>query len=202
MVESREHIFKDCAVKKDIWQWINCAWSIDLKRTRFIEWITWIFANNPTRQCRLIACAIWELWTDRNKWVHERKIKSGVALARFVKDYITELDGLENALPRPTLRQNSWKLLVDPLVRINVDVTYGKLKNKSCLGIVIRDFRGSVVGSRTVLNENVPSLFAVEALVCTQGMQLGLDMGATDLEIEIDALKIIRKLWMKIEDKS
>ncbi|MBA0783457.1 hypothetical protein Gotri_001166 [Gossypium trilobum] len=146
MVESREHIFKDYDAKKDIWQ---------------------LFANNPTRQCRLIACAIWALWIDKNKWVHERKRRSGVELARFVKDYITELDGLENALPRPTLRQNSWKPPVDPLVRINMDVTYRKLKNKSFSGIVIRDFRGSVVGSRTVRNENIPSLFAVEALAFT-----------------------------------
>ncbi|MBA0783456.1 hypothetical protein Gotri_001165, partial [Gossypium trilobum] len=38
----------------------------------------WLIANNPTRQCRFIACVIWALWTDRNKWVHKRKRRSRV----------------------------------------------------------------------------------------------------------------------------
>ncbi|PPD94125.1 hypothetical protein GOBAR_DD08862 [Gossypium barbadense] len=141
-----------------------------------MEWITWLFANNPTRQCRFIACVIWALWTDRNKWVHKRKRRSRVELDRLVKDYITELAGLENALPRPTLRQNSKKLPVDPLVRINVDVAY-KTGKQVLFRHSDKDFRGSIVGSKAVLNKNVPSLFAVEALACAQAMQLGLDMG-------------------------
>lgn len=80
------------------------------------------------------------------------------------------------------------------MVWINVDATYRKLEIRSCSGIVIRDWSGSVVGSRIVQNDNVPLLFAAEALACAQGMQLGLDLGLQNVEIEGDSVTVIKKL--------
>lgn len=80
------------------------------------------------------------------------------------------------------------------MVKINVDATHRKHDNRSCLGIVIRDLSGSVVGSRIVQNNNVPFLFAAEALAYAQGMQLRLDLSLKNVEIEGDSLTVIKKL--------
>ncbi|MBA0553809.1 hypothetical protein Golob_012958, partial [Gossypium lobatum] len=49
-------------------------------------------------------------------------------------------------------------------------------------GIVVRDPNGKVLGSRTVLNENAPLLFASKALACIKGLQLGSNLRVQDTE--------------------
>ncbi|MBA0832354.1 hypothetical protein Goarm_016752, partial [Gossypium armourianum] len=57
------------------------------------------------------------------------------------------------------------------------------------------------VCSKVVINENVPSVFVVEALAYIQSVHLGLDLGLMKVEIEGGALSIIRKLWREYDDK-
>ncbi|MBA0741898.1 hypothetical protein Gogos_015018, partial [Gossypium gossypioides] len=57
------------------------------------------------------------------------------------------------------------------------------------------------VCSKVVINENVPSVFVAEALAYIQSVYLGLDLGLMKVEIEGDALFIIRKLRREYDDK-
>ncbi|MBA0592483.1 hypothetical protein Gorai_009464 [Gossypium raimondii] len=36
------------------------------------KWLAYIFLNNSIYQCRIVACAIWAIWTAMNKAVYER----------------------------------------------------------------------------------------------------------------------------------
>ncbi|MBA0870524.1 hypothetical protein Goshw_013680 [Gossypium schwendimanii] len=77
-----------------------------------------------------------------------------------------------------------------------------KHENRSCSGVVIRDSKGRVLGSMSVLNKNIPTAFVVEALACVQGLQLDLDLGLSVVEVEGDALSIVKKLQREEEDRS
>lgn len=57
-----------------------------------------------------------------------------------------------------------WKPPKILFARINFDVAYNKNDNSSCSGLVVKNSNGRVSGSRSILNEYVPSVFATEAL--------------------------------------
>ncbi|KAK5825186.1 hypothetical protein PVK06_019993 [Gossypium arboreum] len=84
-----------------------------------------------------------------------------------------------------------WQPTENPFVKINFDAAYRKHESKSCSVIAIRDSMGRELSFRVELNDNVPLVFAVEAIAC---LQLGLDLGFTTVEIEGDALSIVKKI--------
>ncbi|MFQ6624071.1 hypothetical protein Gotur_003259 [Gossypium turneri] len=71
----------------------------------------------------------------------------------------------------------------------------------SCSGIVIRDLNSLVLGSKAVLNVNIPAMFLAEALTCVQMIQIGLDLGFTTMKVEGDALSVVKKLQTDVEDR-
>ncbi|MBA0869711.1 hypothetical protein Goshw_002149, partial [Gossypium schwendimanii] len=40
-------------------------------------------------------CAIWAIWTSRNRWIHKGRKKSGAETVKFIKQYIHELIELD-----------------------------------------------------------------------------------------------------------
>ncbi|MBA0754141.1 hypothetical protein Gogos_021720 [Gossypium gossypioides] len=95
-----------------------------------------------------------------------------------------------------------WKPPENSVVRINFDASLKRHENRSCSGMVIRNSEGAVLGSKMIINENIPSVFATEALACIQSLMLGLDLGLSKVEINGDALTVIRKLQGVSEDKN
>ncbi|MBA0582057.1 hypothetical protein Gorai_024209, partial [Gossypium raimondii] len=76
-----------------------------------------------------------------------------------------------------------WRLLEVSNLKINFDVAFNKQENTSCSRIMIRDSNGGVLGSKTVLNRNVPSAFATEALAWVQVVQMGLEIYLSTVEV-------------------
>ncbi|MBA0707358.1 hypothetical protein Golax_019408 [Gossypium laxum] len=95
-----------------------------------------------------------------------------------------------------------WRLLEGSNLKINFDVAFNKQENTSCSRIVIRNSNGGVLGSKTVLNRNVPSAFAAEALACAQVVQMGLEIYLSTVEVEGDSLPVINKSQSNGVDKS
>ncbi|MBA0701060.1 hypothetical protein Goari_022529 [Gossypium aridum] len=57
----------------------------------FLQWLTWVFLQSSTSQCKIFCCALWAIWGDRNDRVHKKESKSGKEIGRFVNSYILEL---------------------------------------------------------------------------------------------------------------
>ncbi|MBA0678037.1 hypothetical protein Goari_019403, partial [Gossypium aridum] len=95
-----------------------------------------------------------------------------------------------------------WRLLEGSNLKINFDLAFNKQENTSCSRIVIRDSNGGVLGSKTVLNRNVTSAFAAEALACAQVVQMGLEIYLSTVEVEGDSLSVINKSQSNGLDKS
>ncbi|MBA0686936.1 hypothetical protein Goari_014503, partial [Gossypium aridum] len=96
-------------------------------------------------------------------------------------------------LPGKGSKIERWRILEWLNLKINFDVTFNKQEKRSCSGIVIRDSNGEILGSKTVLNNNIPSVFAAKALTCVQTVQMSLKMGLSMVEVKGDALLVIRK---------
>ncbi|MBA0750864.1 hypothetical protein Gogos_002246 [Gossypium gossypioides] len=161
--ESLEHAFRDCQAVKEIWSMLDISWPTEMSCASYKQWMDWLFMNSSSDLCRTIICAIWVIWSDKNKQVHERKIRQNIDTTRW----------------RPPERS---------FVKINFDATFQGHLLKSCLRLEGRDSEGQIVGMRMILNDHVPSSFAGEVIACLQGVQMGLDLGFQRVILEGDSL--------------
>ncbi|KAH1072434.1 hypothetical protein J1N35_024762 [Gossypium stocksii] len=136
---------------------------------------------------------LWAIWTATNRWVHESKKITTLETADFVRNYLSELDGLKIVLPVKSMVEERWKPSKSPFVKINFDGAFKKDEHRSCSRIVGRGSEGKVLGSRVVQNVWVPSVFAAEAIACAQGLQMWLDLGVMAVEVESDASSVVKK---------
>ncbi|MBA0841185.1 hypothetical protein Goarm_003691, partial [Gossypium armourianum] len=58
-----------------------------------------------------------------------------------------------------------------------------------------------MLNCRTMVNNRVPTPFAVEALMCLQAVKAGLDLGFRRVVMEVDTLSIIKKVKSNDKDK-
>ncbi|KAH1064687.1 hypothetical protein J1N35_029674 [Gossypium stocksii] len=101
--------------------------------------------------------------------------------ANFIKNYLKELNNLSNKLPKRKEVIERWKMLKNPCVK---------------------DSRGQMIGSKIVINENIPLMFAAEALACIHSIQMGLYLGIKAVEVKGDSLTVVKKAEMNEEDRS
>lgn len=68
----------------------------------------WVFANGSNKQCRLFCFTLWLLWSFRNQLVHDRKLLTGLDLAKRVKKQIEEYEGVQAVKAPPNVNRNQW----------------------------------------------------------------------------------------------
>ncbi|KAA3464885.1 Ribonuclease H-like superfamily protein [Gossypium australe] len=81
--ETREHLFKVCPVAKEIWEKLEIVWPILEENMEFPEMLCRFFAENSLGICRKFVCALWGIWTARNKFMHEWDMRTAEALACY-----------------------------------------------------------------------------------------------------------------------
>lgn len=67
---------------------------------------------------------------------------------------------------------------------------------------MVRNKEARIICSKTVMNTNIPSVFAAEAVACVQALNLGVQLGLREVEVEGDSQSVIRKLQKKMNDSS
>ncbi|KAA3477311.1 Ribonuclease H-like superfamily protein [Gossypium australe] len=65
--ETMEHVFRDCPLVHDIWARLGIGWTLDQNQFQFKDWIKGIFENQSNHKVRTVMCALWAVWTARNK---------------------------------------------------------------------------------------------------------------------------------------
>lgn len=98
--------------------------------------------------------------------------------------------------PERSVNNVRWVAPICPRIKINFDAACNRQRRESCSGLVVRNEKAEVVCSRSVLHVNVPSAVAAEALACFQALDLGVQLGLKEVEVEGDSRPVIRKLQM------
>ncbi|KAK5846015.1 hypothetical protein PVK06_002281 [Gossypium arboreum] len=151
---------------------------------------------------RLIACAMWVIWTSRNRFIYEGKMKLGTQIADFVINYLKDLDGLNTHLLVRRIDTDRWAYPKGFKVKINFDTAFNRQRNESCSRLVVRNEGEEVICSRIVMQVNIPSVFAAEVMACLQALNLELHLRLREVEIEENSHSVILKLQADEEDRS
>ncbi|MBA0784408.1 hypothetical protein Gotri_006900 [Gossypium trilobum] len=141
----------------------------------------------------MFCCAIWAIWKDRNKKVHDRKIIIGKDTANFVSSYMEELKRLEENTCTKRKEDVSWKAPSSLVIKINFDSAFDGRRFRLVSGVAVRDERGAVFFTHTSFHKGVVSAFAAEALACQLAVSTGFDNGWIRVIIEGDSLTTVKK---------
>ncbi|KAA3477472.1 reverse transcriptase [Gossypium australe] len=140
-VETREHLFRDCPITKETWEKLDIAEPVPDESMGYNEWAGNFFENNLMNQCRKFVCALWGIWSFRNKLIHENETKTGTQIEEFVSNYLRELDGVKQPLPDRCAYTNRWEAPERTFWRINFDAAFNRQSRESCSGLVVRNER-------------------------------------------------------------
>ncbi|KAK5811142.1 hypothetical protein PVK06_026464 [Gossypium arboreum] len=72
----------------------------------------------------------------------------------------------------------------------------------SCTGLVAKDSSEHAIGIRTIRNDYIPLVGAIEALACIQAVNMGAEIRLRDLTVKGNARKICKKLQANKPDRS
>lgn len=127
--------------------------------------------------------------------MHEGKKRSRLEIANFACQYIKEYEAVQiEGSPVKQSNPTRWETPKDPFVKANFDAALRNRGHKSGTGIMIRDSRGQILGSKALINTNVPSTFAAEALACVQSLSWGKELGFQYITVEGNSLSVIKKV--------
>ncbi|XP_052491369.1 uncharacterized protein LOC128043148 [Gossypium raimondii] len=196
------HLFRYCHVTREVWRSLSFQCILRNHCEDFVQWITWAIEQLNLDQSRVFCCALSAIWGDRNKRIHEGKIRKGTEVANLIISYIKEIDSLEKRDLNRALEKKRWSPPQESFMKINFDGAYDKGKNQSGVGIVARDSNGTILFSYSEIHFGIPSAFAAEAIACRKGVQMGIRRGWRHLILEGDSLTIVKKCKSKSQDRS
>ncbi|KAA3466275.1 Ribonuclease H-like superfamily protein [Gossypium australe] len=118
--EDINHLFRECPVSLEIWKQLDLLEVLKNSDMMFKEWLAWAFEECSFRQCRLFCCSLWAIWDERNRGVHERVWRSVEETVKFIRNYILELDAVENVtlMKKAQVELKKWKPPSEQFVKI------------------------------------------------------------------------------------
>ncbi|MBA0739505.1 hypothetical protein Gogos_012770 [Gossypium gossypioides] len=201
-VANLEHGFRDRHFVAVVWDLLNIKWNGEEGRKNFQDWLFGLFYNSSEYTCRQIACTIWILWPERNKWVHDRVFASSLHIVSMISSYVAKLNEIVKKLPVVKVCLERWRPPYETFVKIDFGAAFHVLSSNSCSGIIIREGRSKTIAEKVTVNGNIVSVFAAEALACLQALSLGVDLGFQRVVVEGDSLSVIKKANSSGVDRS
>ncbi|PPR86664.1 hypothetical protein GOBAR_AA34031 [Gossypium barbadense] len=96
---------------------------------------------------------------------------------------------------------NSWKALESGFLKINFDAAFDKGKNISCSGVIVKNFKGDVFVSKSVIHDNISSGFAAEALACLQhAKRAAHNLASEGLKTRVNAYSVHESVTQVLTD--
>ncbi|MBA0819831.1 hypothetical protein Gohar_021515 [Gossypium harknessii] len=85
---------------------------------------------------------------------------------------------------------------------IQFDAAFDIRNSRLTSGLVVRDQKGVIKASKSILHSNVSPPFVAEACACLEATKLGIEMGLGSVTIMGDSKIVINKCQMTVPDKS
>ncbi|KAG4138004.1 hypothetical protein ERO13_D07G107400v2 [Gossypium hirsutum] len=161
-----EHIFRDCISTSCVWAELHVTWPSELTDVFFQDWLLYDFTVHSISISRSVVCTLWLIWHVRNRQVRENTIVQIQEIIYRVWSYLLEFNAVHAKLLRRLIGPKRWRPPEGSCLKVNFDAAFHAPMLMTCVGIVIKDNLGSVVGYTSIVTTQIPSAFAAEALAC------------------------------------
>nr|POE55393.1 putative ribonuclease h protein [Quercus suber] len=167
------------------------------KFSMFADLLELVFSLRDRTDVNLLCIIMWQIWNRRNSArvgdsiveYHHIRAKAEAFLLDFQSAQV-----LEQRLSTVYASAGRWRPPSPPLYKINFDGALFSDLGTAGLGVVIRDWRGQVVGA---LAERIPipkSAATVKALACRRALHFANEFRISEFVCEGDAEVIIKAL--------
>ncbi|XP_015383105.1 uncharacterized protein LOC107175839 [Citrus sinensis] len=154
----------------------------------------------------LVAC-FWSIWHARNLFLFEGKkadplvsmAKAEAVLDSYKRVKIPSSSHLESKI---TVKQQRWKPPPQGWIKINVNAATKIEKQVAGLGIVLRDFNGSVVAAAVKPSKFYGDIIFAEAEAIEWGLQVARFISMASIIVEIDSQGVSDLLNNKKSNRS
>ena len=205
--ETIVHAVFKCSLVKSIWE--SSAFLQDIGAgpdSSFMDMFVWLKSKLDTGSLLEAMALAWGAWSYRNSVVHNEpwnNIDVGVAgFLKLVLDYKGYATAVHQATSfTPIVSRACWCPPRVGRIKINTDVAV-LADGRVGLGVVARDWEGRIllIGVRWVRAHWKAALG--EAMAARYGLQLAIEHGYGEIELESDAYNLVKAVALKSVGRS
>lgn len=137
--ENSDHVFRFCPTSQKVWEQLQLEWVLSNQDGSMWDWLTWTLDSCSSLNRRLRCCALWSIWLDRNKGLHEGKRGTRLEIALFVEIYVSFIDACDGKPLTRSFESCVWEPPQGTMLKINFDAAFDRSRSIFAFGIVVRD---------------------------------------------------------------
>ncbi|XVF82801.1 hypothetical protein PTKIN_Ptkin16aG0079000 [Pterospermum kingtungense] len=189
--ETSTYAIRDCRLAREAWAFLSCKneWSGD-RSSNAIQWFTIVTKNMPKEHFEEGLVVMWALWNWRNKKIKEGvKIDAKIVVRRSLS-YLHEFKKAQLKEANLTTAL-TWKPPDGTTYKVNFDGAVHMEEAVGGAGVVIRDWRGHIIGAMHATTNGISTAELAEAKAATIALNFAKDLGLSNIILEGDASNII-----------
>jgi ribonuclease HI len=202
-LETIGHSLWSCQAAKDVW--LECPARIQkcpCDEEDFLNIFMRLVERLTDEELRLVVTVARQIWFLRNNVIFKREFKAPGELFQAAH---TQMEQHDRAMEKrnkaePIEGQTStrtvvrWKSPPIGVLKINWDAALDPKTSKMGMGILARDHEGRVLAMSSSIQNQISHPTTAETLAAWKAVVLGVQLGATYLELEGDALEVVQAL--------
>lgn len=167
-----------------------------LSLSSFREWLAYLFSKKNQDEADLLCVCAWQIWNARNDFCFEKVSVSPELVFKRASDLLMEFKKANDDIRKVHDRRTSskWCPPVQQVIKINVDAAVNAKDDRIGLGVVARNYCGTVLlaGSKTFW----PFIFVeiAELNAFLWAVELAKERGGSNIIFEGDAINVVKAL--------
>ncbi|XP_062014459.1 uncharacterized protein LOC133730987 [Rosa rugosa] len=191
--ESVEHISRDCSFVGDLLGCFPGLISVLSRAVRvgsMLDWVARCVGMLSSDNFALLMMVIWSVWKER------KRVWSGMFLSlaqvfNQVRNYFLAFKATLHVKVSRVRVVIPWSLPQEGWLKANVDGAFSSVTGSGGFGVVVRNWRGQVVGGACCKVEFARSALMVEALAARAACMLAMEHRLVPIAFETDCQQLV-----------
>lgn len=204
--ETVEHALVSCPKAWKVWK--SAIFKAKLQRTNsanFKQYFSNIQDTLSKEELHLWVTVAWSIWYAKNSVVHGSEPLDPAATLSWAQKYLEEYKqasmsksdiNFDHFIP-VCQRSLTWQRPTYDRFKMNVDTMTSAERGAIELGIIVRDDAGAVLMAASLFRRRKSTAMEAETVAILEGLLLAREQGFFSLEIELDALNVVKSIHDK-----
>ena len=199
--EDSYHALFECPASAEVWK-LSAFWPhiAALTRSKFDMALLKLWETIRIEEMEILCVILWMIWTDRNQVLYGDKVMDAKNLleraGRFLFEYhsaqvVIGRNGSSESSPKPSI---SWSPPAYGHLKLNTDAAVVSGLDYVCVGGLVRDHEGEVLGAFSKRIRSVSDVLLAECLAIRTGLVFAMESGLRVSTVESDALNAVQAI--------